>query len=187
MRRLSEEEEQQEWLLPLKHQGELPWIKEQLLHTHFIFISLFWSNIYPPTTWHSLFFIAPSTDFCTELKWEMCRNVLVALKQRDFLKNPGSLAAGAAACCKRGQVLLLLCCPKHISLFAVKHILQNPHFLLAPNCPDSAMDSRAVHWTQKNDTTNDFYPLTLLFTTLECDSCFYFCLHFHVFSLAWLT
>lgn len=60
--------------------------------------------------WHCLFFIAITTDFCTELKWQTCRNVLMTLKQRDFLKNPRGFAAGAAPCSKRGQVLLLLCC-----------------------------------------------------------------------------
>lgn len=33
----------------------------------------------------------------------------------NFLKNPRDFAAGAAPCSKRGQVLLLLCCPQSTS------------------------------------------------------------------------
>lgn len=70
-----------------RDQRELPWNKEEMLHTHyFIFISSLLSNICPPTMWHCLLFIANSTDFCTELKWEICRNVLMTLKKGTFSK-----------------------------------------------------------------------------------------------------
>lgn len=42
--------------------------------------------------------------------------------------------------------------PKHISLFVLKHILQNPHFLLAPTVQCSGFQPSALNpekWHQK--------------------------------------
>lgn len=121
------EEWQQKWLLSLNYQrdqGELPWNKEEMLHTHyFIFISLFLSNICPPTMWHCLLFIAISTDFSRAEVGNLQKCFNDSETKGLSQKSWGFCCWGCTMFQTWPGFIAPVLTPKHISLFVVRHML----------------------------------------------------------------